>query len=162
MFDDRWVPIQFGNVPEWFSTHTQYAYAQIVSIPPPPIWVQMLLFAALGASIAIAGVWIGRYSASSIRRARIMRKEQCIVEKAQIGDALVDAIEDLVANNKLTRARAQFWYGKLGHHLTIPDVLPQQLKNLKTRLRHKHSKKERPANVVELKPKKRVGEFLKK
>jgi hypothetical protein len=133
---------------------------------PPISWYQYrpdpVAVRTLGLGLFVLCIWalafyLGRETASTRTRTRQMRAEREKDVKSLIGDAVTDAIEDLVYKHKLKRDEAGFWYRRLGHILTLPDILAKNTKTLKDQLKEKHKGK---TNVVPIK--KKVGQFLSK
>lgn len=126
----------------------------LLEYKPPPINLPTLILVAI--VVGTIAYLLGTRTKAAARE-RKMRKEREQEVRRKIGDAVVEAIEDLVHNSELKRDEAGFWYRRIGHVLTLPDVLSKNTQALKERLQAKHGK----TNVVQM-PKKKVGDFLKK
>lgn len=128
---------------EWIQQHINE-----LSQYPPPINLPQLLavIIAIGAIAYLLGT---RTKAAA--RERKMRADREKHVKWRIGDAITEAIEDLVHKGELKRDEAGFWYKRIGHVLTLPDVLPKEVKALKERLKEKHKGKT-TNNVTPIKP----------
>jgi hypothetical protein len=127
----------------------------------PAMW--NIVSVSLGAVVIWSLAFVaGRYSSSTRRRARIMRREREAELKILIADAVTEAVEDLVFTSKIKRSEASFWYNRLGHVLTLPDILQKNTATLKEQLQAKHpNHKKNMSNVIPLHERK-LGSILKR
>lgn len=130
---------------EWFATLSVWQYR----IHSPPDLPNPFFVTAVVVLIAVAYLLGTRTKAAA--RERKMRREREQHVKMRIGDAIVEGIEDLVHKGELKRDEAGFWYRRLGHVLTLPDVLSKNTKALKEQLKEKHKGKTK-TNVTTFKP----------
>src|ERR1700733_14251037 len=90
--------------------------------PPPQQSLQLL-----GLSLFVVATYWCAYllgtRTDGAARERKMRREREAHVKSIIGDAVTEAVEDLIHKGELTRSEAGFWYNRIGNVLTLPDVL---------------------------------------
>lgn len=143
---DLYLPFHtyVSDVPTYLGDMTLWAPSQHV--------IDTIGLAVVVMSIWAVAFWLGRRSNPSRQRTRQMRWDREKEVKSMIGDAVTEAIEDLVFNGKLKRDEAGFWYNRLGNVLTIPDVLQKNTQALKEKLKEKHKGKTK-TNIVPLRKK---------
>jgi hypothetical protein len=129
---------------EWLQPHA----TKVLEYRPPPLDLPTLIFIAI--AISAVAYFLGTRTKAAARE-RKMRAEREKHVKMRIGDAIVEAVEDLINKSELSRSEAGFWYKRIGHVLTLPDVLPKEMKALKERLKEKHKGKTK-SNVTAFKP----------
>jgi len=117
--------------------------------PPPQQSLNILGLGLFVVATYACAYYLGTRTKAAARE-RLMRREREAHVKSLIGDAITEAVEDLIHKQELSRSEAGFWYKRIGHVLTLPDVLSKETKALKEQLKEKHKGKTLPRNVVKI------------